>query len=74
MRILRRALLAVGVVILLLLALENALVFLLMLDLGVSRAMWITALEFSIFVFLAIVMARMGKVRPNRKKLKTNEQ
>ncbi len=54
------------VAVLLLLALENVLIFWLMMDLGVPRAMWIAAVEFLIFGVLSVVLIRRGKLWPHR--------
>ncbi len=74
MKTIHRGLLIVAVVILLLLTLENILAFWLMKELGVPRAIWIAAIEFSLFVFLSIVLIRRVHLWPSRIELKNNEK
>ena len=62
MKIIRRGLLIVAIVVLGLLALENVLIFGVMLELGVPRALWTSAIEFLIFGSLALVLARRAKL------------
>ncbi len=69
MKTVRRGLLIVTVIVLSLLALENAWVFWLMLDLGVERQVWIAAIEFLIYTFLSSVLIWRGRLWPQRPNL-----
>lgn len=66
MRIVRRGLLIAAVILLLLVALEDISAFLLMLELGVPRGMWVAGIEVSIVTFLLVALVWKGQLWPKR--------
>lgn len=63
MKIVRRGLLIAAVIVLSMLAMESLLVFVMILDLGVVRAMWTTAVEFLISIFLLVLLIRKRNLK-----------